>query len=158
VDVKCRTHEAAKARALEARAELIQGKPFAEVAKTYSDDPTAAENAGDLGMLIVDNLSVDFAEALRTMKPGDLSEPVRTNFGYHLIKYESLTKGRPYKFAEVRDSIVAEVKENWLKEQRKLNVERITADPKLKLDLDAIQALKTNIDAPAPTPQPKRPG
>lgn len=158
VDVKCRTHEAARARALEARAELLQGKPFAEVAKTYSDDPTVEQNAGDIGTFTIDGLSVDFAEALRTMKPGDLSEPVRTNFGYHLIKYESLKKGRPYKFAEVRDSIVAEVKEDWLKEQRKLSLERITADPKLKLNLDAIQALKTDINAPAPRPQPKRPG
>ena len=156
VDTKCRTADAAKARALEARQELVDGKPFAEVAKKYSDDPTVAKNNGDIGPMVIDSLSPAFAEAVKAMKAGDVSEPVLTNFGYHVIKLQSLKKGRVYAFSEVRDSIIADVREEWLKQQRKVFIEKITADPKLKLDLDAIQALKTNINAPAP--QPKRPG
>ncbi len=158
VDAKCRTPEAAKARVLEARAEIESGKAFAEVAKKFSDDPSAASNGGDLGPILFDNLSPAFAEAVRAMKPGELSQPVLTNFGYHIIRLESVKKGRQYAFGEVRDSIVAEVKEDWLKQQRKEFVEKITADPKLKVNFEAIQALKTNIGAPAPQPQPKRPG
>jgi len=156
IDTRCRAADAAKARALEAREALLSGKSsFAEVAKKFSDDPSVAKNGGDLGPLLVDNLSPAFAEVAVTLKPGDVSQPVLTNFGYHIIRLESLKKGRQYTFAEVRDSILAEARENWLKQQRKLFLERITADPDLKLDLDAIQALKTNINVPAA--QPSRP-
>lgn len=158
VDTRCRTPEAARARALEARAQVAEGKPFAEVAKKFSDDPSVAKNGGDIGPLTLDNLSPAFAEAVQAMKPGELSQPVLTNFGYHVIHLASLRKGRTHEFAEVRDNIVAEVKEDWLKQQRKEFIQRITADPKLKLELDAIQALKTDINVPPPQAQPKRPG
>lgn len=156
IDARCRSADAAKARALEARAEIAAGKPFAEVARKYSDDPSAAKNGGDLGPILLDNLSPPFVEAALALKPGELSEPVLTNFGYHVIRLESVKKGRQYSFGEVRESIIAEAREDWMKQQRKVFVEKITADPQLKLELDAIQALKTNLDAPAP--QPKRPG
>lgn len=159
VDSKCRTPEAAKARALEARAEIEAGKPFAEVARKYSDDPSVAKNGGDIGPMVVDNLSPAFAENVQAMKVGDMSQPVLTNFGYHVIKLVDVRKGRQYAFAEVRESIVAEVREDWLKRQRREFVEKITADPALKLNVDAIRALKTSIDAPAPQPPtPSRPG
>lgn len=156
IDARCRSADAARARALEARAEIAAGKPFAEVARKYSDDPSAAKNGGDLGPILLDNLSPPFVEAALALKPGELSEPVLTNFGYHVIRLESVKKGRQYSFGEVRESIIAEAREDWMKQQRKVFVEKITADPQLKLELDAIQALKTNLDAPAP--QPKRPG
>ena len=158
IDAKCRPVDAAKARALEARAEIVAGKPFAEVAKKYSDDPSAAGNGGDIGPLTADNLSPAFAEAAQTLKPGELSQPVLTNFGVHIIKLESVKKGRQYAFSEVRQGIMNEVRDEWLKQNRKAFVEKITADPKLKLELDNIQALKTNINAPAPPASPKRPG
>lgn len=156
VDARCRSADAAKARALEARAEVAAGKPFAEVARKYSDDPSAAKNGGDLGPILKDNLSPAFVEAAVALKPGELSEPVLTNFGYHVIRLESVRKGRQYSFGEVRESIIAELRDDWMKQQRKEFVQAITSDPNLKLDLDAIQALKTNVNAPVP--QPKRPG
>lgn len=156
IDARCRSADAAKTRALEARAEIAAGKPFAEVARKYSDDPSVAKNGGDLGPILIDNLSPAFVEAALALKAGDLSQPVLTNFGYHVIRLESVKKGRQYSFGEVRESIIAEVRDNWMKQQRKEFVQRITADPQLKLELDAIQALKTNMNAPVP--QPKRPG
>jgi peptidyl-prolyl cis-trans isomerase C len=158
VDTRCRTPDAAKARAMEARAEVLSGKPFAEVAKKYSDDPTVSRNAGDVGPLMIDQLAPAFAEAVSKMKPGELSEPVLTNFGYHVIRLESFRKGRQFQFSEVRASLLADLKEDWLKQQRKALIDHITEDPGLKLELDAIQALKTDINVPAPQPSPKRPG
>lgn len=156
IDARCRSAEAAKTRAQEARAEVVAGKSFAEVARKYSDDPSAAKNGGDLGPLVRDSLSPAFLEATLALKPGELSEPVLTNFGYHVIRLESVKKGRQLSFGEVRESIIAEVRDDWMKQQRKAFVEKITVDPNLKLELDAIQALKTNVNVPAP--QPKRPG
>lgn len=156
VDTRCRTPEAAKARALEARAEVVAGTPFAEVARRYSDDPSVGRNGGDIGPMIIDQLSPAFAEAAAKLKPGEVSELVLTNFGYHVIRLENIKKGRRFEFAEIRQSLIAELRDEWMKQQRKDLLDRITADPDLKLDLDAIQALKTDINAPA-APS-KRPG
>ena len=159
VDTRCRTADAAKARALEARAEVLAGKTFSEVAKKYSDDPSVARNGGDIGPMLLEQLTPAFAEAAQGLKPGELSEPVLSNFGYHVIRLESVKKGRRFEFAEIKQGLMAELKEEWLKGQRKDFVEAITAnDPGLKLDLDAIQALKTNPEAPPPPAPPKRPG
>lgn len=156
VDTRCRTPEAAKARALEARAEVVAGTPFAEVARRYSDDPSVGRNGGDIGPMIIDQLSPAFAEAAAKLKPGEVSELVLSNFGYHVIRLENIKKGRRFEFAEIRQSLIAELRDEWMKQQRKDLLDRITADPDLKLDLDAIQALKTDINAPA-APS-KRPG
>ena len=159
VDTRCRTADAAKARAMEARAEILAGKPFAEVAKKYSDDPSVARNGGDIGPMLQEELRPAFAEAAQKLKPGELSEPVLSNFGYHVIRLASVKKGRRFEFAEIKQGLMAELREEWLKGQRKEFVEAITAnDPGLKLDLDAIQSLKTNPEAPPPPAQPKRPG
>lgn len=155
VDTKCRTPEAARARALEARAEIAAGKPIEEVARRYSDDQSVAQNGGDLGPLTFENLTPAFRETVQAMKAGDLSQPVQSNFGYHVIKLESYREGRQYAFAEVRESLAAEVRDEWLKQQRKAMVERITADPKLHVDTQALRALKTNLDQPPPAVQPK---
>lgn len=158
VDTKCRTVEAATARALEARAELAAGKPFEEVARKYSDDPTAIRNGGDLGPLAEDSLVPAFVEGAKALKPGELSAPVQTQFGLHVIRLDAYRQGRAFPFRDVKASIVTELQEDWLKQQRKAYVEAITADPGLKLELDAIQSLKTNVDATIPPPQPRRPG
>jgi parvulin-like peptidyl-prolyl isomerase len=152
VDTKCRTQDAARARALEARAAIVAGTPFGEVAKKYSDDPSVGRNAGDIGPLTPDAMTPPYAEVVLRMKPGEVSEPVLTNFGYHVIRVESVRKGRALQFAEVRDSLVAELREDWLKRQRKEFLEQIAADPKIQLDLKAIEALKTTVTPTAPQP------
>lgn len=158
VDTKCRTLEAAKARALEARAEIVSGARFEDVARKYSDDPTVQRNGGDLGPIAEDQLVPAFVEGIQGLKVGDLSQPVQTQFGVHVIRLEAVRKGRLHPYPEVRDSILLELREDWLKQQRKAYVEKITADPKLKLDFDAIQSLKTNVSEPAPQPPQQRPG
>ncbi len=59
---------------------------FAEAAKKYSDDPTVGSNGGDLGWFGRGQMVAAFDSAVFAMKPGELSQPVRTSFGWHLIK------------------------------------------------------------------------
>jgi peptidyl-prolyl cis-trans isomerase D len=59
---------------------------FAELAKKYSEDPTAAQNGGDLGWFGRGQMVSPFDSVAFNLKPGGLSEPVRTSFGWHLIK------------------------------------------------------------------------
>lgn len=62
-----------------------QGEDFAELARKYSQCPSAAQG-GDLGQVNPRRLDADFVEAAEELTPGQISRPVRTKFGYHLIQ------------------------------------------------------------------------
>lgn len=65
--------------------EICKGKDFAALAKEYSICPSAA-NGGDLGFFSKGEMVEEFEKAAFSMKTGDVSRPVRTGFGYHIIK------------------------------------------------------------------------
>ena len=76
-------------RALELRKRIVAGEDFAEVAGKESDDPGNKSKGGDLGAFARGQMVPDFETAAFSMKPGQLSDPVRTQFGFHLIKVDS---------------------------------------------------------------------
>lgn len=73
-------------KALEIRDKVISGLPFAEAAKTYSDDLSAQQNNGDLGYFNVFRMVYPFETGAYNTPVGEISLPVRSQFGYHLIK------------------------------------------------------------------------
>lgn len=76
------------------RDSIILGSDFAEMARKYSDDKTTADKGGNLGWFEVEQLQVrEFKEALKGMEVGDVSEPFRTEFGYHIIKLDDRREG-----------------------------------------------------------------
>lgn len=68
------------------RNRILKGEDFAKVARENSQDPSAKENAGDLGYFTSMQMVYPFETAAYTTKIGEISMPVRTRFGYHLIK------------------------------------------------------------------------
>jgi peptidyl-prolyl cis-trans isomerase C len=105
----------------EAKAILDQlkgGADFATLAKEKSKDPGAAEG-GDLGYFGKEQMVPEFAEVAFKMYPGQLSNPVKTQFGWHVIKLEDRRTKQPPEFAKVKDQI-----ENFL--ARKAQTEFIT--------------------------------
>ncbi|MEC0166750.1 peptidylprolyl isomerase PrsA, partial [Bacillus cereus] len=66
--------------------ELAQGKSFEELAKQYSEDTGSKEKGGDLGFFGPGKMVKEFEEAAQKLKKGEVSEPVKTQFGYHIIK------------------------------------------------------------------------
>jgi peptidyl-prolyl cis-trans isomerase C len=79
------TEEGAKATI----AELNRGGDFAELAKSKSKDPSGAQNGGDLGYFAQKDMVPEFSAAAFAMQPGQVSKtPVKTQFGYHVIKVE----------------------------------------------------------------------
>nr|WKN39410.1 peptidylprolyl isomerase [Tunicatimonas sp. TK19036] len=73
-------------RALEMRKQLLAGASFQEMAEEYSEDPGSAQYGGELGAVHFGQFVPKFEKAIRSLKPGEISEPVRTKFGYHLIQ------------------------------------------------------------------------
>lgn len=84
--------KAARARIQRVLAETRAGVDFAELAKTHSDDPTGPQG-GDLGFVERDQLDSVFADAAFALQAGEISDIVRTQFGYHVIKLEARRGG-----------------------------------------------------------------
>lgn len=83
---------AAYNKAMKVRAEVMKGGDFAAIAKRSSDDPSAKDNAGDLGYFSALQMVYQFEDAAYSLKKDEVSMPVRTRFGYHIIK---LVDSRP---------------------------------------------------------------
>ncbi|TAH41476.1 MAG: hypothetical protein EYC69_07505 [Bacteroidetes bacterium] len=79
-------------KALKVRNELIKGSDFNKTARKYSEDPSVKDNSGDLGYFSALQMVYPFETAAYSTKQGEVSMPVRTRFGYHLIK---VTDSRP---------------------------------------------------------------
>jgi peptidyl-prolyl cis-trans isomerase D len=97
--------KAALAKITEIRNRLAKGEDFAKVAKETSGDPASAQQGGDLGFVDKNALEENFAKAALALKPGELSEPVKTSFGYHLIKVTEVIPAKIKSFDEVKDEL-----------------------------------------------------
>ena len=82
---------------------LKDGADFAELAKERSIDPTARDNAGDLGFFRWGKMVPEFQEVAFKMKEGEISRPVKTTFGYHIIKFIERrdVEQQPYEEAKI---------------------------------------------------------
>jgi peptidyl-prolyl cis-trans isomerase C len=86
--------------------QLKKGADFATLAKEKSKDPGAADG-GDLGYFTKDQMVPEFADVAFKMYPGQLSNPVKTQFGWHVIKLEDKRTKQPPEFEKVKDQIEA---------------------------------------------------
>jgi peptidyl-prolyl cis-trans isomerase SurA len=84
---KIATDEQAKTRLEQLRQRLVHGESFEDLAKRYSEDVSAPQG-GDLGWLTPGETVPAFEQAMNTLQPGEISEPVRSQFGWHLIRVE----------------------------------------------------------------------
>ena len=99
---------------------------FAELAQKNSDGPEAAEG-GNLGEVREDELLPPLAEALKSMKPGDISKPIQSSLGFHIIALDKVIPPRPRDLTEVENQIKSilykkrteEHYHQWLRELKK---------------------------------------
>lgn len=94
----------AKNQIQELEKRIRAGEDFAELAKEYSQDGSAAQG-GDLGWFTANQMVAPFSAATAALKPGEVSSPVQTTFGYHLIKLEDKKLAGITPLADASDSI-----------------------------------------------------
>jgi peptidyl-prolyl cis-trans isomerase D len=104
--------EKAKAKADEIAAQAKKNPAqFAELAKKLSQDPGSAQQGGDLGFFARDGSMVKpFEDAVFSMKEGEISPPVQTDFGWHVIKLTAIRPGKQQSFDEVKTQIEQDLK------------------------------------------------
>ncbi|MEK7314940.1 MAG: peptidyl-prolyl cis-trans isomerase [Candidatus Eisenbacteria bacterium] len=100
-----RVKDAARARTLALRARLRKGEDFAALAREASDDKGSAVRGGELGELLRSQLVPEFAAVAFSLPPGEVSEPVLTPYGYHLIRVDGRTEPRLRPLEECRSEI-----------------------------------------------------
>lgn len=91
------------------RGRIQGGEDFGELAKAVSKDPGSAAQGGSLGEIEQGMMDPAFDQAAFSLAAGELSEPVRSRFGYHLIEVEEIIPARIKPFEEVQESLRAEL-------------------------------------------------
>ncbi|MBF0573720.1 MAG: SurA N-terminal domain-containing protein [Desulfamplus sp.] len=108
--------EKAKKEADEIYKKAVAGEDFAVLAKQYSQDPSAKDNNGYLGKFSRNRMIKPFEEKAFSMKAGEISEPVRTQFGWHIIQVKSKTEASKKTLAEstpqIKEKLLADESKN----------------------------------------------
>ena len=123
---------AAEAKANKIYERARAGEDFAALARENSDDAGSAQSGGDLGFALRGDFVTAFADAVWSMKPGELHAPVRTEFGWHIIRLEAAENDSTRTFEEVRSQIEPEV--------RRAEVEKKFGDEQEMLDTLAFES------------------
>jgi peptidyl-prolyl cis-trans isomerase C len=135
------TEEDAKA----VKAELDGGADFGTVAEARSTGPSGP-NKGDLGWFTADQMVPPFAEAVKAMEKGQISGPVKTEFGWHVIKLNDSRTAEPPKMDEVKEQLVQQVRRDKVDAEiarlvGEAKVEKTEGlDPKLLEDAELLDA------------------
>jgi hypothetical protein len=100
-----------------ARERIAAGADFAAIAREISTDEATAANGGDLGWFTREEMAAPFAEAAFALEPGAISEPVESEFGWHVIQVAESDPDRPLTDTQITRLEQAAV-DRWLEEQR----------------------------------------
>ncbi len=140
----------AKARLAEIQKQLKDGKKLEDLAKEYSDDPGSKNNGGLYKDVPFGRFAKEFEEAVRTQEIGKVGEPVKTNFGYHLILVESRSPKQAGDFEKVKDSI----RKQMVPERREKLTKEFMEQAKLAVGFREVPGPKAAAAA-APQADPK---
>jgi hypothetical protein len=143
VQTEARTDQEALALINEIRARIkLNPEDFEAIARSSSEDPSVQNNGGRLGP-VGDEFVEEFREgAERLSHPGDISEPVRTPFGYHIIRLDALTPSRRHAFEDILPSLRVQVRQMHTQQLRRRELDKLQLEP-IEADPDAVASLRT---------------
>ncbi len=126
---------AARSKAQTARQELSAGADFIDVARKYSDDGATKHRGGDLGYITEGRMGQEFFNAAYALTPGELSEPVQTEQGFHIIKLETRREGHLLPLA----SVSGRIRSQLAADKEKKTTDRLYETLKEKYHVDILE-------------------
>ena len=140
-------------QAKEIQARLVKNESFDEIAKKNSQDAASAPKGGDLGILSREQMLPDFARAAFALKVNEVSAPVKTPFGFHLIKLVERKKGQPLAFEQVKGQLQRRLTEEKQSQRFQAWIKELEGGAKITRDEGPLP-VGSAAEAPAPTPPP----
>lgn len=104
-------------KAQDLKARIDEGEDFGKLAEEFSDDPGSKRKGGDLGIIAKGQMVPEFEDAVYNMSEGEVSEPVKTEFGYHIIKLTSLVESSQQALEAVKSEVEATEKKRLAETQ-----------------------------------------
>jgi peptidyl-prolyl cis-trans isomerase D len=117
----------AKAKAEGLLKQLKGGGDFAELAKKNSDDPGSGSKGGDLGWLVKGQTVKPFEDAAFALKPNEISDLVKTQFGYHIIQVQDHQQPHLRSFDEARAQLTDEIRKQRASQTMEVSIDRAQA-------------------------------
>ncbi len=102
----------AREKANDIRKQLTEGADFAKLAEEYSDDPGSSKLGGDIGYFGRGSLDPEYENTMFSLKEGEISEPVLSSFGFHIIKLEEIRAEKSKSYDEVKDELLNDYRRN----------------------------------------------
>jgi hypothetical protein len=130
-----------------------------KLALANSEDPTVQNNSGVLKNVKLADLAPKFAEAARQLQPGELSAPVPSEFGWHLIRLDAIDRGALPAFEDIKDKLTAQLEQEWRSKTYNayfddLRQRALKPDPEVMAELPFRYGEVAMPDVPAPPAQP----
>ena len=113
------------------------GEDFTKLAKELSEEPGASESGGDLGFFPKDRMVPEFAEVAFVQKVGDISKPVKTQFGWHIIKVTDKKAAGTVPFDQVKDQVTSFLKSSGQREAAQAVLNKLKESAKIETFLPA---------------------
>ncbi|RPI53133.1 MAG: hypothetical protein EHM49_04665 [Deltaproteobacteria bacterium] len=128
----------AESKARDIKKKLKNGGDFAELAKEYSDDPGSKNKGGDLGFFTKGRMVPEFESVAFSLKPGELSDPVKTSFGYHIIEAQEKKAASTKTLAEVQAQIRQTLQREKQQQLQDALIEKLKAKYPVKVNKDLL--------------------
>ena len=133
---------AAEAQTVELAARIRAGEPFEDLARQHSKDGGTAEKGGDLSLLLQTQLPGILGDTIFSMEVGDVAGPVKSDFGFHIIRLDAVESGGSLPLEQVRAQLIDE-----LRSRKALNVfdDLVRSLSDALFDADDIQAMAETV-------------
>jgi parvulin-like peptidyl-prolyl isomerase len=148
VGLNGRTREMAEERARKLYEEAKSGKEeFLALAARLSDDPDKKRNGGDLGYVSPNHFVEPVAKRIAAMSAkGEISEPIESHMGFHIVRFVDRQKERQLTFDEVKKGIIGQEKERLAKKRSDDVLTRLRSSSTVTVHVDKIEALVNPVD------------
>jgi parvulin-like peptidyl-prolyl isomerase len=136
------------------RADLVGGADWTAEAAKYSDDDGTKNTGGDLGTVYKGQMVQEFQDAVFSMAKDEISEPIKTTYGYHIIQVTGITDAKQYTLEEVKEEITSTLLETKQKEAWRNWIEKMKQEIRVIYGDDWVSTTTTTAAPTATTSGP----